>query len=396
MSNKNFVSMVSKLDQMFVGRALESRGLVLALLAGEHALLLGPPGTGKSLLIRVLTQMVGAKTFSWLMNPFTTPEDVLGPVSFSGLQQDRYQRVFTDKLPEAEIAFLDEIWKATVIHNTLLTILNEREVHDGGGAHKIPLHSMFCASNELPQSGQGLEAIYDRVLLRYMVRELTASEMVHVMLHPVPETVAQVVTMADVKAAQSEVRQVQMPEAAVELLGAVRVALEAEGITASTRRYIQSVKLLRGAAWLDGDIAVSGDHFGVLADVFWRRPEERAKVVEVVNKTAAPTRLLVQEILDALTAEKVNVSTQKTAPKAQYMAAVSDVLDHVRDARKRMVDFGSTKAAVKAGLVELQAMETEITQELLAATTGRPVVKAHTARGGAMGSAAQVATKAPF
>lgn len=394
MSNKNFVSMVSKLDQMFVGRALESRGLVLALLAGEHALLLGPPGTGKSLLIRVLTQMVGAKTFSWLMNPFTTPEDVLGPVSFSGLQQDRYQRVFTDKLPEAEIAFLDEIWKATVIHNTLLTILNEREVHDGGGAHKIPLHAMFCASNELPQSGQGLEAIYDRVLLRYMVRELTASEMVHVMLHPVPEKVAQVVTMADVKAAQSEVRQVQMPEAAVELLGAVRVALEAEGITASTRRYIQSVKLLRGAAWLDGDIAVSGDHFGVLADVFWRRPEERAKVVEVVNKTAAPTRLLVQEILDALTAEKVNVSTQKTAPKAQYMAAVSDVLDHVRDARKRMVDFGSTKAAVKAGLVELQAMETEITQELLAATTGRPVVKAHTARGGATGAAASA--KAPF
>lgn len=394
--NKKFQKMVSELDAAFVGRTLESRGLVLAMLAGEHAFLLGPPGTGKSLLIRAVTQMVGAKTFSWLMNQFTTPEDVLGPVSFSGLQQDRYQRVFTDKLPEAEIAFLDEIWKATVIHNTLLTILNEREVHDGGGAHKIPLHSMFCASNELPQSGQGLEAIYDRVLLRYMVRELTASEMVHVMLHPVPETVAQVVTMADVKVAQSEVRQVQMPEAAVELLGAVRVALEAEGITASTRRYIQSVKLLRGAAWLDGDIAVSGDHFGVLADVFWRRPEERAKVVEVVNKTAAPTRLLVQEILDALTAEKVNVSAQKTAPKAQYMAAVSDVLDHVRDARKRVGDFGSTKAAVKAGLVELQAMEKEITEELLAATTGRPVVKAHTARGGATGSAAQASTKAPF
>lgn len=394
MLHKKFQKMVSELDAAFVGRTLESRGLVLAMLAGEHAFLLGPPGTGKSLLIRAVTQMVGAKTFSWLMNQFTTPEDVLGPVSFSGLQQDQYKRVFTDKLPEAEIAFLDEIWKATVIHNTLLTILNEREVHDGGGAHKIPLHSMFCASNELPQSGQGLEAIYDRVLLRYMVRELTPGEMVHVLMNPVPSRFAQQVDMAQVKDAQREVKQVLFPVTAAELLGQCRSELEKEGIAASTRRYMQTVRVLQASAWMDGDSEVCGDHFGVLADVFWRKPEERAKVVEVVNKTAAPTRLLVQELLDAVAAEKVKVGEQRTAPKAQYMAAVSDVLDHIREAAKQVQGFGSQKTAVKVGLAELKAMEQEVTQELLAATTGRPVVKAPGSKTGGTTAAARSAS--PF
>lgn len=381
MTQQKFNSIVSTLNSAFVGRSNEIRGLVLALLAGEHAFLLGPPGTGKSLLIRGLTQMVGANTFSWLMNQFTTPEEVLGPVSFSGLQNDEYKRVFKGKLPEAEVAFLDEIWKATVIHNTLLTILNEREVHDGAGAHKIPLHSMFCASNELPAAGQGLEAIYDRVLLRYMVRELTPSEMVQVMLNPVPAAFPQVVTMAEVKAAQAEIKTVKFSAAAAELLGSIRAALEAEGLAGSTRRYLQAVRLLQAAAWLDGDAEVCGDHFGILADVFWRKPEERATVVEVVNRIAAPTRLLVQEILDALDAERVAVGAKKAAPKAEYMAAVSDVLDHIREGRKTLAGFGKGKAAVKAGEAALQAMEADVTRELIEATTGRPVVKAPAAGG---------------
>lgn len=375
MTQPKFNSIVSTLNSAFVGRSNEVRGLVLALLAGEHAFLLGSPGTGKSLLIRALTQMIGAKTFSWLMNPFTTPEEVLGPVSFSGLQQDRYERVFTGKLPEAEIAFLDEIWKASVIHNTLLTILNEREVHDGAGSHKIPLHSMFCASNELPASGQGLEAIYDRVLLRFLVRELTPGEMVHVMMNPVPATFSQVLSMADVKVAQAEVRKVRFSEAAAELLGSIRSALEAEGLAGSTRRYLQAVRLLQAAAWLDGDSEVCGDHFGILADVFWRKPEERGTVVEVVNRIAAPTRLLVQEVLDALEAERATVGGKKTGSKAEYMTAVSDVLDHIREGVKTLKGFGSQKAAVKTGVEMLAAMEQAVTQELLAATTGRPVGK---------------------
>ncbi|MDO8943466.1 MAG: hypothetical protein Q7U75_09800, partial [Desulfobacterales bacterium] len=110
--------------------------------------------------------------------------------------------------------------------------------------------------------------------------------------------------------------------------------------------------------------------------------EERATVVEVVNRIAAPTRLLVQEVMDALSAERVNVTTKRTASKAEYMAAVSDVLDHIREGMKTISGFGSKKPAVVAGVAALRTMETEVTQELLSATTGRPVVR------GAGGSAA--------
>jgi MoxR-like ATPase len=368
---QKFQKMMTELERHFVGRENEIRGVVLALLAGEHAFLLGPPGTGKSALLRAVVDMVGCDYFGWLMNQFSTPEDILGPVSFSGLQKDQYHRVFDGKLPKAEIAFLDEIWKATVIHNILLTALNERCVADGAGFVPIPLRSMYCASNELPQSGQGLEAIYDRILLRFFVRELSADEMVTVLMNPLPSRFPQILTMADVRAAQTEIEQVAITPDTLAMLRDVRVALEAEGLSVSTRRYGSTLKVLRAMAWLDGDTSVMNDQFGVLADMLWRTPEERPKVVEVVNRIAMPTRLLVQEMLDAMLDAFRKFPAYTQANKAGWLSQVSDLVESLKVTRKKMLEFGKDKAAVKAGVARLDTLQQELTEAIMVATTGR-------------------------
>jgi MoxR-like ATPase len=347
--------MCTELEKYFIGRESEIRGIILALLSGEHAFLLGPPGTGKSALLRAVVSMVDAKYFGWLLNQFTTPEDLLGPVSFSGLQKDQYHRVFAGKLPEAEVAFLDEVWKATVVHNILLTALNERVVSDGSGFTPIPLVSMFCASNELPQKGQGLEAIYDRILLRFLVREMTPDEMVTVFTNPLPAAFQQIVTMDDVRAAQAEIALVAVPHDVLALLRDVRTEMEKEGFQISTRRYGQCLKVLQAHAWMDGIDVVTNDQFGILADMLWRSPEERPKVVEVVNRTAQPTRLLVQEMLDAVLDSVRKFPAYSPSTKSTWLTQVSDLNDSLKVARKKMLEFGKDKPSVQAGIAKLEA-----------------------------------------
>src|SRR5512138_733909 len=147
-------------------------GALAAVLAGEHVLLLGPPGTAKSALVRAIAQAFGGHYFERLLTKFSTPEELFGPISLKALEQDRYARVVTDKLPEAQFAFVDEVFKAnSSILNSLLAAMNERVFHNDGAPLAMPLVSLFGASNELPD-GKELEALFDRFLLRFDVQYL--------------------------------------------------------------------------------------------------------------------------------------------------------------------------------------------------------------------------------
>lgn len=148
--------------------------LILCVVAGEHLLLLGPPGTAKSALIQRFVRLIDARSFEYLLTRFTEPNEIFGPVDIPLFTENkRYRRLTTGMLPEANIVFLDEIFKAnSAILNTLLTVMNERIFYNGAEdgelgmkAQRLPLISIFGASNELPDDPE-LLALVDRFAVR--------------------------------------------------------------------------------------------------------------------------------------------------------------------------------------------------------------------------------------
>src|SRR3954469_20813325 len=154
------------LEQRFLGKEELVRLMLVALAGGEHMLLVGPPGTAKSALVRHLARLIDARYFEYLLTRFSEPSELFGPVDIKAFREGSYVRRTEAMLPEAEIAFLDEIFKSnSAILNSLLTLLNERRFFTGSRTIKVPLCSLFGATNEIPND-EALSAVFDRFLIR--------------------------------------------------------------------------------------------------------------------------------------------------------------------------------------------------------------------------------------
>jgi MoxR-like ATPase len=348
------------LEQSFPERREVIAGALCAVLAKEHIWLLGPPGTAKSALVRAIAQAFGGQYFERLLTKFSTLDELFGPISLKALEQDRYQRVTTDKLPEAEFVFIDEIGKASsAILNSLLTAMNERLFHNGAVV-RLPLVSLFGASNELPE-GRELEALFDRFLLRYDVRYLLRPSNFRSMLKA-PEPQASVsLSMDTLRHAQSEVAQISVTDDTLQALVAIRDSCKAEGIVVSDRRWKKALKVAQATAYLAGQATTTPEDLLVLTDSLWREPKEYTKVAQIVGQLADPVSAKAAEVLDAARETAARVAGLRNgSDRKSYLPQAAQALEEFKAQAEKLKDL--TRSAGPRAKQTLTDADQEINQ----------------------------------
>lgn len=361
---RQFLAVEKHLNRQIVEREEEIRGLLLSLLAKQHALLLGSPGTGKSLLVSLLTKSVtDCDLFEILMTRFTKPEEVFGPPSLPDLKAGKYAFIKEGTIRESQIAFLDEIFKAnSAILNSLLKIVNERIFFNGNcGAEKVPLMSLIGASNELPQ-GEDLSALFDRFMCKYLVKPIQDRDHQRQMLGSQP-SVGPTIYLSSLESLQALVPKIELGNYLEQHLNLL-AKLKEHGFDISDRKARESLSLLKANAVLAGREHVILEDARILAHVYWQEPEQVKKLKSLIWEFINPLDKYALEQYDAATeifqkainpADRGNVSVEESFNNIRTIQEevkqkivglnptqcqkLIEVSDKIQDYREALVNF---------------------------------------------------------
>ena len=269
---ERLAGLLALLEAGLVERRQVLRASLLAALAGAHTLRVGPPGTAKSARARrIHLAFRDARYFERLLTRFTVPEELFGPLSIRALEEDRYERHVAGFLPDAAVAFIDEVFKAnSAILNALLTLLNEREFDNGAGRLRCPLISVVGATNVVPED-EVAEAFFDRFLLRLTVAPVSAEGFRRLLGEDraaLPEALAPPSALqldeADLGALAQAAAACALPAAVLDRLAELRAWLAGRGVYVSDRRWVKLAHLLRVAAASEGRAAASEWDLGLV------------------------------------------------------------------------------------------------------------------------------------
>ena len=355
------------LNSKFFERENEVEGILVALLSRQHMLMIGPAGTAKSALSVELAKIVqGTEYFQWLLTRFSTPEEVFGPLSLKDLEKGIYKRNTITKLPEANLAFLDELFKAnSAILNSLLTLINERLFYNDGTPVKVPLISVIGASNEYPEEGEGLEALFDRFLLRYELDYIAEeTNFVSMMKGTGQHQVMPSMTMEELVQLQFFSDMVTIPDDVYETLSEIRNALRDEGIRPSDRRFKQSLSVLQARALLNQRQVVQVYDLVILENVLWETVDQKEVVSTITRKHSQD---VVTQVLSSIQneANEVFYSIRQDHSPEAGLEATQKMSVLVADLNKLKSDNQSRKADIDALLEKVTSMEHEILDTIL-------------------------------
>jgi MoxR-like ATPase len=340
-----------ELNASLIERDEEVAILLTSLIAGEHLLLVGPPGCGKSLLIDSLMRWTHGSKFSCLLNRFSMPEELLGQYSLSELKGDKFVRVTTNKLPESQYVFLDEIFRASpAILNVLLKILNEKTFDKGDGiARRVPLEICLGAANDWPSGDEAksLGALVDRFMLRKSVLPISSAAGRQKLLwnNCAPEFSTSL-TPSELTAARLDAQGLPWSKEAKQALEAILDELARQGVRPSDRRQFKSIAVVQGYAWLQGAEDVQPEHLEILQHVLWSDHEEAIKVRSVIMTIAAPVGMKVNGLISEIEQILSGVNPKDlgaTATAASKLSEIQKSLKAMKDHPKALAALAYVK-----------------------------------------------------
>jgi MoxR-like ATPase len=299
---------------------------LLSALSEQNIFLFGPPGTAKSLISRRLSKAFETDHyFEHLMQKFSTPEEVFGPISITELKKDNYIRKTEGFLPEAEFAFLDEIWKSSpAILNTLLTIINEKKFKNGSEVKSVPLKVLISASNEIPPENQGLDALYDRFLTRLLVPPVVRRNNFETILQngsssdeiAIPDNLK--IKNEELKKWKGDINKIKLSADTLNIINGIRLEFEKlnrakkkqEFIYVSDRRWQKAATLLKASAFFCDREETNIADCLLLSHCLWTSPDNREKVKSIVESTIETNGFQTGFSLLELDKEKDNIEKE--------------------------------------------------------------------------------------